>query len=704
LTGSGHDRLKQWVKIQLSIIIPFSTRRNGARRFHASIIMSNLRYRPEIDGLRAVAVLGVVLYHIGLGFPGGYVGVDVFFVISGYLITGIIAEDLRNGTFSMCDFWVRRIRRILPAVTVMVLVSLGLGYWILEPQQFVALSKSAMAQSLMGANVFFWMDSGYFAEVSEMKPLLHTWSLAVEEQFYVIFPLLLFFLSKRLRKYTLPILLVMGVGSLLLSCWALIYKPGANFFLLPTRAWELLAGSCLALMVQQKEWSRGVSEIVAWLGLGLIAVSMFFYTAKTPFPGWNAMAPVAGSVLFIWANRSGPTLAGKLLSLRPVVFIGLISYSLYLWHWTLLVYAKHIIIDIHLSWKLGILVASLIVSIISWQWVEKPFRKKGVLSKRKFAFGFAALSTVGLLVLSMLVLKMDGLPDRFDDDFDLLREDIVWWGQKYKSSTGKGVEVGLLDSETASSFAFWGDSHGLVLSKKVDDSSKKHGLKGYVYIDHSRIPVTGLITEKNPVHADFSVAVIQSIYNRGIKHVILVSRWSSYIDGQNEAEIVARKSKFRSGLMEVGDDVSDMTQTKTTMLLTKHLEMMARKLKSQGITVWLIKQVPESNNIHTAQDFYMGKKLPWCNHLPLQLTTSKGDHEKRQAHANEAIDNVPAGLIRVINPTSYFFRNSDRLKVYGERAYYSDDDHLTRAGADYYLTAMFDEIFAEIAAEKKGGG
>ena len=151
--------------------------------------MPNLHYRPEIDGLRAIAVIGVVLYHVGLGFPGGYVGVDVFFVISGYLITGIIMKDLHRGTFSMLDFWVRRIRRILPAVTATVIACLILGYLILEAEDYEALAKSSVAQSLMAANIFFWLDNmSYFAEASDMKPLLHTWSLAVEEQFYVIFP------------------------------------------------------------------------------------------------------------------------------------------------------------------------------------------------------------------------------------------------------------------------------------------------------------------------------------------------------------------------------------------------------------------------------------------------------------------------------------------------------------------------------------
>jgi len=192
--------------------------------------MSNLRYRPEIDGLRALAVIGVVLYHIGLGFPGGYVGVDVFFVISGYLITGIIVKDLHNGTFSMLDFWVRRIRRILPAVTVVVLACLIAGYFTMDEVQYRALGRSATAQSLMVGNIYFYRNaSDYFASNTDILPLLHTWSLAVEEQFYVFFPLLLFAFSKFKKKHIQLSTMILGVGSLLLSIWAMNSMAEANF-------------------------------------------------------------------------------------------------------------------------------------------------------------------------------------------------------------------------------------------------------------------------------------------------------------------------------------------------------------------------------------------------------------------------------------------------------------------------------------------
>ncbi len=631
------------------------------------LIMSNLRYRPEIDGLRAFAVIGVVLCHIGLGFPGGYVGVDVFFVISGYLITGIIVKDLRAGTFSMLDFWVRRIRRILPAVTVMVVVSLILGYFILEAEQFKALAESSIAQSLMAVNIFFWLDNmSYFAETSEMKPLLHTWSLAVEEQFYVVFPLFLSLLSKHLRRYTLPIIILIGVLSLALSCWALMHKPEANFFLLPTRAWELLAGGAIALMANEKETSRKTAEMAAWFGLLLIAAAMLIYDAQTPFPGWIAIPPVAGSALFIWANGRQQTSAGQLLSFKPVVFIGLISYSLYLWHWPILVLTKHVIIDISLPWKLGILMTGLILSILSWKWVEAPFRRKGALSKRSSAFGFAALSTVSLLLISATIWKMNGLPYRYDD-FVLLREDISWEGKEYKSELGSYVKVGARSSvndrmEVKPSFALWGDSHALAISATVDKLARSHGLNGHVYAINGRPPIID-----SAVHEFHDHVVIRSILDKGIKNVILVARWSI-----------------------------NLTETGKIQL-----PIMAENLKNSGVKVWLIRQVPESNNIRTAQEFYMAKRFPLLNSMPAQFTVSKEEHENVQEHVSKAINRLPKDLVNVIDPAPYFFVDSAKLKVYGNRAYYKDDDHLTRAGADYYLSSTFDAIFAEIAEQQR---
>ncbi|MGU0871138.1 acyltransferase family protein, partial [Pseudomonas aeruginosa] len=266
--------------------------------------MSSLPYRRDIDGLRALAILSVVFYHLGLGgFTGGYVGVDVFLVISGYLITSIIRRDRQAGRFSFVDFWARRARRILPALFVMMAVSLAAGWFLMEPRDYEQLGRSVRYQTMFASNILFWKQDGYFDAASEFKPLLHTWSLSVEEQFYILFPLLLAAISGRLLRWRLAILLAVLALSLAASVWAVSQRPGSAFFLLPMRAWELLAGAALALLPGA---SRGHSQwslqLAATLGIAAILLPVFFYDSDTPFPGLAALPAVLGTALLIWAN------------------------------------------------------------------------------------------------------------------------------------------------------------------------------------------------------------------------------------------------------------------------------------------------------------------------------------------------------------------------------------------------------------------
>jgi peptidoglycan/LPS O-acetylase OafA/YrhL len=660
--------------------------------------MSNLRYRPEIDGLRALAVIGVVLYHIGLGFPGGYVGVDVFFVISGYLITGIIIKDLRKGTFSMLDFWVRRIRRILPAVYVMIIASLILGYFILPSLK--PITESSMASSLMASNIYFWRDSGYFAAGSDMKPLLHTWSLAVEEQFYVIFPLVLYVLWRFRKRHALAIVCLIGIFSLLLSCWATVYKPGANFYLLPTRAWELIVGACLALGLFQRESRPVTNEIVSWLGILMIFAAMFCYDHITPFPGWMAIPPVVGSAMFIWANREAPTMIGKFFSMRPVVFMGLISYSFYLWHWPLLVFAKRTIIDVDLSWKITLLLSSFLISVASWKFIETPFRREGVLSKRKPAFTFGVLSTCGILLISFSGMKFGGLIDRFQDGLAPLRADMGL--QPVRSRFGKGGILGSIPAEDPldkkPSFYIWGDSHGMVMHHVMHECAQRNGLHGVAHYGASRIPVIGLKQDNNKDNIIEGEKVFRTILDSGTKNLIIIARWAGYLDG--DIAIEKPDDFFAVGLMERGDNVSQLTPDKSVRLLSKYLGIMARKLQSHGVTLWVVKQVPETTV--WGRHFYLWKKYPYLNNAPAQYTTSREEHQVRQRNANAAFDAMTGGVVNLVDPATHFFKNGDRLKAYQDRAYYCDSHHLTRAGADYYLKDMLSELFAQIAAQEKG--
>lgn len=336
-----------------------------------------MQHRREIDGLRAVAVVPVVLFHAGFGaFSGGYVGVDVFFVISGYLITTIILADLAAGRFSIGSFYERRARRILPTLFFIIACCIPLAWALMLPPEFEAFSESVLATLFFYSNVLFWRKDDYFGPNAEEEPLLHTWSLAIEEQFYLIFPVFLV-LSHRLRLvHKFVVFGLLGLTSLLASEWGWRYAPSANFYLLPWRAWELLGGVLCALVLRDGrplDWGRCGSALSA-LGLVSILAAIALYDEATPIPSVYALAPVAGTCLFIlFAHRD--SLPARLLSLGPFVGIGLISYSAYLWHQPLLAFA-------HLSSQgaprpvvLGGLAAvSFAFAYLTWRLIEVPFR------------------------------------------------------------------------------------------------------------------------------------------------------------------------------------------------------------------------------------------------------------------------------------------------------------------------------------------
>jgi peptidoglycan/LPS O-acetylase OafA/YrhL len=298
-------------------------------------------YRPEIDGLRAIAVLAVVIYHAAIpGFSGGFVGVDIFFVISGYLITSIIAKDISLKTFTYASFYERRIRRIFPALFAMAFFFTVAAVLFLPPDKLSVYAKSLIAMTLFGSNVLFWKDrgpEGYFDTSSQTEPLLHTWTLGVEEQFYLLFPIFMIALSRTSRESRIFSLLVFAAGSFCLSIWATSYKPFAAFYLLPFRGWELLIGSILAVGAIPAPKCRATNELLGLCGLFLIAWAIFGYT---PFPGLNALFPCAGTWLIIYSCAHGPSLPKSALSVRYMVFVGTLSYSIYLWHWPLLVFGR----------------------------------------------------------------------------------------------------------------------------------------------------------------------------------------------------------------------------------------------------------------------------------------------------------------------------------------------------------------------------
>jgi peptidoglycan/LPS O-acetylase OafA/YrhL len=345
-----------------------------------------MNYRREIDGLRAIAVLPVILFHAGFEiFSGGYVGVDVFFVISGYLITTIILRELKQEKFSIVNFYERRARRILPALFVVMLVCIPFAWFSLLPSEMKDFSKSLIAVSVFASNILFWRESGYFETAAELKPLLHTWSLAVEEQFYLIFPLVMVFSYKLRKKWIIFGFGLIFLSSLSLAQWAAYVKPAAAFFLLPTRVWEFFIGVFAAYYLEninRKTIGKTITELCGWLGVVLIFFAIFAFSKSTPFPSIYTLVPTIGAVLIIiFANND--TTVGKFLGNRLFVGVGLISYSAYLWHQPLFAFASHAGYSKYdKSIFIWLSIASIVLAYVTWLYVEKRFRSNSVLTTK----------------------------------------------------------------------------------------------------------------------------------------------------------------------------------------------------------------------------------------------------------------------------------------------------------------------------------
>lgn len=372
-----------------------------------------MHYRAEIDGLRALAVVPVIFFHAGFQiFSGGFVGVDVFFVISGYLITTIIINEMDAGDFSLLNFYTRRAKRILPALFLVMLVCLPFAAFSFLPIAMKDFSQSLVAVSAFISNVLFWTESGYFEADAELKPLLHTWSLAVEEQYYIIFPLFLMITWKLGRRWILAMLAVISVSSLAFAQWSAYHDPAAAFYLLPTRAWELLIGAIAAFYLQRREirLPHSAHQIGSLLGLALILYAISVYDEATPFPGFHALAPTVGTVLIILFAVPG-TWVSQLLSAKVFVGLGLISYSAYLWHQPLFAFTRYnSTVEPSAILMLVLCMATLPLAFLSWRFVEKPFRRPEL--KAGTLFGLVSVAMVGFVTIGYVGNLSDGFKNQ----------------------------------------------------------------------------------------------------------------------------------------------------------------------------------------------------------------------------------------------------------------------------------------------------
>jgi peptidoglycan/LPS O-acetylase OafA/YrhL len=648
-----------------------------------------MKYRREIDGLRALAVLPVILFHAGFKtFSGGFVGVDVFFVISGYLITSIILAEKEAGTFTLVKFYERRARRILPALFLVMAACLPFAWLWLFPRDMKSFSQSLVAVSVFASNVLFWRTSGYFDTAAELKPLLHTWSLGVEEQYYVFFPILII-LTWLLGKRWIPVMLgVVGVVSFVAGQWISATNPTAAFFLLPTRGWELVIGALVAFsFFNQRRWqpTRSLCEVGGSIGLGLLLYAVFCFDSRTPFPSLYSLAPTVGTALVI-LFATPITGVGKLLGNKLFVGIGLISYSAYLWHQPLLAFARHRSIDQPSIWLLGTLaIASLALAYFSWKYVEMPFRNKARFTRRTI-FTCGALGSLFFITFGLIGQFTYGyefrLPRNQRDSVVFGDADVVLGSRVSDTSCARLLGLKLLAEEVcltnskSPKILFAGDSHAMALHSAVyakqvpADALLISGHRCLLFPNLSYTPTFKLSVSNNCTA--IAGEVVNAAANiHSIDTVVLVNYYSNVDDGESRYSLdgkpLSNKEAFAAGY---------------DFLVSKLLEL--------GKRVVFVVDVP-----HLKYDPSVCIQKLFASGKEVECRSSKEENSFIRRSYLEEVYKLKGRFpqLLIYDPTPLFCQGAF-CELKGEtKSYYYDTDHISVYGAESILMNMHADGF-----------
>lgn len=558
------------------------------------------QYRREIDGLRALAILPVVLFHFSIpGLDGGFVGVDIFFVISGFLIGGLLWAELDGtGGIRLGRFFLRRIRRLAPAYFFMAISCLVIGWFMLLPFEFQELGKELISSTVYLSNVYFFLSAGYFDTAAEEKLLLHTWSLAVEEQFYIVLPL--FLLVCRCIRQWLPITLIgLGLVSLAACVVFTFFSQSAAFYLFPFRAWELLAGVCLAIYGYRRGWSWSIHPAVSWVGLMLILGSVMLIPSGESFPGAWAIAPVLGAVLIICNGRQ-TNLVNRVLMHPVPVFIGLISYSLYLWHWPVIVLARYYAgDDLDLPARAMLIGGSILLAWASLRFIERPVRFGGLKPPALLAGSFGA--SVLTLGGGAAIYLGDGMIDRFPQHVRTYIEaskDFSWETETCRSSdlyAFPGSTSCHVGPEGAPRVLIWGDSHLVALSAGIEAAAREAGVPALVVWQLGCPPVFGIGKNESFQSAledrkceTANGALFSALAELPeLDAILLVARWAYHVEGKG----VGLDEATTTALFPVG--IGGLTGEDQAQLFTNALEFTLDQLASRSDRIFLFEAPPE---------------------------------------------------------------------------------------------------------------
>jgi peptidoglycan/LPS O-acetylase OafA/YrhL len=652
-------------------------------------------YRPDIDGIRAIAVLSVVFYHAGVPrMTGGFTGVDIFFVISGYLIGGHIFTAAWAGNFSFLGFYQRRAKRILPAFYGMLVFAVLAAMFLMSPQEAKSFAITAVAATLSASNFAFWYHTNYFDTFTNQFPLLNTWSLGVEEQFYAVIPLLIVLLVRIRRSLLLPAILTVCTLSFLLAWYELGIYPNNVFYLLPERAWELGAGVAWAVIELRRKrltLPAPLTHLLSLTGLALIAAPIFLLTSKSPFPGPAALPSVLGTVLLIAVPAS--FFNQKLLSLPPVVFIGRISYSLYLWHWPILAYL-HLASGDKLSPLVACIavIASFAAAVASYYVIEQPFRRS-TMPPGPLLIRYAVVSLLALVVCSAIWLT-GGVSRRFpalaqiDHDSQLLKSDACL------STNGKlRLSTPCYNAADARPLiAIWGDSHAAALAPGLRPIANAAGY-GFAQLTHGWCAPLAGAADYLPEHRQVASQCMQ--FNRqalafltgnpNVRIVILTACWSDSFKQQKVDRWL---------VTDRGNDQKIPSLDEASLIFRQSLQTSIQALLAAGKKVIVLQDVPKFESIPLTT--IRTARIP-ARHTLATWMGNPDTNDAGTAAANLSPDIAIAdtqlklvvsefGSVPLIDLTSQFCHSGNQC-VYriGDRILYLDSEHLTPFGADYAL-------------------
>jgi peptidoglycan/LPS O-acetylase OafA/YrhL len=666
-----------------------------------------IKYRPDVDGLRTIAVFSVILYHVKITLggwqllPGGYIGVDIFFVISGYLITTLLVTELaQSGRISVLNFYERRARRLLPGLLVVMLASLPLAWKYLLPEQLVDFAKS-LVFSLFFTSNFYWHFSlqQYGAESALLQPFLHTWSLAVEEQYYIVFPLLLFAIYKRGRQYLAIILSFIMVLSLLFAQWMTERDASFSFYMMPTRFWELLAGSLLALVAlnnftvnSDSLWQRAMPT----LGLLLIVVSMAGFGFDAHHPGFITMIPVVGTVLIICFKRENGWVT-RTLSRPTMVYLGLLSYSLYLWHYPIFAFGRMVEIEPSVVHKVAWIILTLFLSAISYHLVEKPFRSKRV-SRRVLIFGLFLASSVVIFV-SLYWIWGVSTPRHHNYLGEVIESARQVGVRKGEVSCNSGVRPNWYSVSESCVFEYSpesptlvlvGDSHGAAIAESVRVLAKENHLT-YIQVTQMGCPHLRVSDWSNDGTSCFRRAADLRSFLSALERptIIYSARLPVYLEqvpfDNQESQVQSNNlalRRIRKNLLAAHPD-----QPSNAVVTT------LRSWVDDGYGLVIVYPVPEQGFDVYKTLMRFTPPITRVDQLPT-LSTAYDEYKKRVARSYLALDQVVGPGVRRVYPEKIFCREETGKCTASEsdRLYFANDSHVAALGSDLIVRQIAEQL------------